>query len=78
MSKMQQVYKYTMCRTTIHPILINSLLAEMISHKHTYKNIYWQSRVENVHYYISVKIEFNAGKYAPSHYQCGSRSLAPL
>ena len=32
----------------------------------------WQSRVENVHYSVSVKIEFNAGKYALGHCLLGS------
>jgi hypothetical protein len=28
----------------------------------------WQSQVENVHYSIFMKIVFNAGKYASSHF----------
>ena len=38
----------------------------------------WQSQVENVHYSISIKIEFNTENDASGHCVHGSRLLAPL
>ena len=38
----------------------------------------WQSRVENVHYSISMKIGFNTENDASGHHVRGSRLLAPL
>ena len=38
----------------------------------------WQSRVENEHYSVSMKIEFNAYSNASGYCLCDSRSLAPL
>ena len=67
--------KYTICRTTIHPILINSLLDLLQTYIQEYTCIL---AVTGGKYTISMKIEFNVVKYAPSHYQCRSRSLAPL
>ena len=38
----------------------------------------WQSRVENEHYSVSMKIEFNDSSNALGYCLCSSRSLAPL
>ena len=38
----------------------------------------WQSQVENVHYSVSVKIEFNTDKYASGHCLRGSPLLVRL
>ena len=38
----------------------------------------WQSQVENVHYSVSMKIEFNTGKYASGHCLHDSQLLARL
>ena len=38
----------------------------------------WQSQVENVHYSVPMKIEFNTENDASGHRLQGSRSLAPL
>ena len=38
----------------------------------------WQPQVENVHYSVSMKIEFNAANDASAHCLHGSRSLVQL
>ena len=47
----------------------------MWSHKLFYM---WQSWVENIHYSVSMKIEFNTENNTTGHRLSGSRSLAPL
>ena len=62
----QQIYHYIQCMISW----------ELISWEHPYHT--WQSWADNIHYSVSMKIEFNTGRYASGHCLCGSQLLARL
>ena len=70
--KLTLVYIVAFCVNSLHPEtrlrLVQYDFAVSADAVIVQYGIYmWQSRVENVHYSVSMKIEFNTDKYASGH-----------